>query len=115
MEQMVNEATQAILPFLGAGAGAAAQGFAEGTGASLSDAAARVIERIRTRLAGRTVTQPNVAEVLQDALGAGDLTEPEVQSFVVEVGRTQVLQGAQISQQAEKIYNGDITAEVFNG
>jgi hypothetical protein len=115
MEPIVQEATQAILPFLGAGAGAAAQGFAERAGASMSDGTLRVIERIRQRLAGRAASRPSVAEVLQEALGASDVTEQELQSLVVEVGRVQISQGAQISQQAEKIYNGDITAEVFNG
>jgi hypothetical protein len=106
---MVQEATQAILPFLGVGAGAAANGFAERAGANLSDGALRVIERIRHRLAGRAASRPNVAEVLQEALSANELTEQQLLSLVVEVGRVQ------ISQQAEKIYNGDITAGVFNG
>jgi len=116
MNDVVQEATQAILPFVGAGAGVAAHGFAERAGASLSDGALRVVERIRQRLAGRAVTEPAVADVLQEALGAGEVTEHDLRGLVVEIGRIQISQGVQISQEAGRnIYNGDINAEVFNG
>ncbi len=71
MDQLVSEATQAILPFLGAGAGAAAHGFAEQAGANLSDGTLRVIERIQHRMTAGAASEPDVTEALPGGSGCG--------------------------------------------
>lgn len=108
MNEVVHEAAQVVLPFLGAGAGAAAHGFAEQTGARLSDGTRRVLEQLRQRLAGRHEDGPEVAKVMQEALGEGAMTERDLQVLVAEIGRVQV------SQQAKNIFNAPIRAQVFN-
>jgi hypothetical protein len=115
MDQVISEAAQAILPFLGAGAGAAAHGFAERAGANVSDGTLRVIERIQHRLTGRAASEPDVAEALQEALGAGEMTDHDLRDLVAEIGRVQISQRVQVSQKAKTIINGDVNAGVFNG
>jgi hypothetical protein len=110
MNEVIQEAAQVVLPFLGAGAGAAAQGFAEETGARLSQRTLDVIERLRRRIGGHRVDEPQLAEVVQEALGAGAVTEQDLRVLVAEVGRVHV------PQQATTIVNGDQTARtIVNG
>jgi len=113
MNDMIQNATQAILPFLGAGAGAAAQGFAQQTGATLSDNTLRIVERVRQRLADSPVSETDVTEVLRQALGAGEVTEHDLRILVAEVGTSK---NVHVEQRAGKnIYNAPIKARIFNG
>jgi hypothetical protein len=113
MDDVLRDATQAILPFLGTSVGVAAQGFAERTGASLSDGTLRIVERIRERLAGSQASEPDVAEGLRKALEAGEVTERDLQILVAEVGTSK---SVHIQQSAGKsIYNAPIKAGIFNG
>jgi hypothetical protein len=107
MNEAVQEAARVALPFLGAGAGAAAHGFAEETGARLSQRTLRVIEQLRQRIGRRRVAGPEVADVMQEALGAGEVTEQDLRLLVAEIGRVQV------SQRARTIINGDVNTGVF--
>lgn len=110
MNEVVQEVAQVVLPFMGAGAGAAAQGFAEETGARLSQRTLDVIERLRRRIDGRGVDEPQLAEVVQEALGAGVVAEQDLRVLVAEVGRVHA------PQQATTIVNGDQTARtIVNG
>ena len=119
MSDVVQEAAQAVLPFVGAGASAAAQGLAKQAGASLSDGTLRILERIRGRLVGHPANkldEPDVAEALRQALSAGEVTEHELRLLVSEVNRVEISHTVNVTQTAGKnIIVGDITTEVFNG
>jgi len=117
MNEVVQETAQVVLPLLGAGAGAAAHGFAEETGARLSQRTLQVIEQLRRRIGGRGVDESLVAEVVQEALGAGVLTEQDLRVLVAEVGRVHAPQQATTivngDQDARTIINGDVHTGVF--
>jgi hypothetical protein len=117
MSDVVQEAAQAVLPFLGAGAGAVAHGFAEETGARLSERTLHVIGWLRRRVGGVGVDGPRVSKVVQEALGAGVVTEQDLRVLVTEVGRVHAAQQATAivngDQHARTIINGDVNTGVF--
>ncbi len=123
MDDLIQQAAQAILPFLGAGAGAAAHGFAEQTGASLSDKSLRVVDRVKQRLTPPEFSVPSVGEAIAVAVQEGAVDEADLSALVAEASqvRTQIFSGGgtvfngPITQHAGgSIFNGPVETEVFN-
>jgi hypothetical protein len=76
VSELLTAASQALLPFVAAGAGAVAVGTAEEAGAELYRAATSLLSRIRHRLAGQERVDIEVA--LRDALHDGSVTEDDL-------------------------------------
>ncbi len=123
MDDLVQQAAQAILPFLGAGAGAAAHGFAEQTGASLSDKSLRVVDRVKRRITPPELSVPSVSEAIAVAVQEGAVDEADLSALIAEASQvwTQISSGggtvfnASVTQHAGgSIFNGPIETEVFN-
>jgi hypothetical protein len=90
MSDVVQEAAQAIVPLLSAGAGAAAHDLAEQVGARVSDAVVRVLSGIRERFPGSRPRVADVEDALREALAGGRVTEADLRSLVVQAGRVAV-------------------------
>lgn len=80
MEEIVRDAANVLVPLLSAGVGATAGGMAEESGARLYGS---IVDRVRRRLGDRTPTEEDVADVLDAALGDGEVSIGELKRFLV--------------------------------
>jgi hypothetical protein len=115
MDDLILQATQAMLPFLGAGAGAAAHGFAEQIGANLSDKTLSIVEQVRQRLEKADPSEPAVAEALLSILQEREIAELDLRTLVAEFAPLQAhgqIIGAQIA--GRDIHNNSTIEEINN-
>jgi hypothetical protein len=108
MDDLALQATQAMLPFLGAGVGAAAHGFAEQIGANLSDKTFSIVEHVQQRLEKSDPSEPAVVDVLQRALREGEIAEPDLRTLVAELAPLQARVQVGTQTAGRDIYNGPI-------
>jgi hypothetical protein len=108
MDDLILRAAQAMLPFLGAGAGAAAHGFAEQFGARLSDKTLSTVERVQRRLQKSDPTEPAVVEAVREALREREIVEHDLLALVAELAPRVQIAG-------RDIYNGPtVIGEINN-
>jgi hypothetical protein len=115
MDDLILQASQTILPFLGAGAGAAAHGFAEQIGSDLSDKTLGIVEHVRQRLAKSDPSEPAVAEALRSAVQEREVAEVDLRALVAEFAALQApgqIIGAQNA--GRDIHNNSIIGEINN-
>jgi hypothetical protein len=115
MDDLILQASQTMLPFLGAGAGAAAHGFAEQIGANLSDKTLSIVEHVRQRLAKSDPSEPAVAEALRSAVREREIAEVDLRALVAEFAALQThgqIIGAQNA--GRDIHNNSIIGEINN-
>jgi hypothetical protein len=113
MDDLALQATQAMLPFLGAGVGAAAHGFAEQLGATLSDKTLSIVEHVQQRLEKSDPSEPAVLEVLRRALRENEIAETDLHSLVAELAsQARVQVGTQTA--GRDIHNNSIIGEINN-
>jgi hypothetical protein len=82
VSEVINEAAEVLVPILSAGAGAAARDAAERAGVHVSEALARVLERIRPRLSGGQPRLRDVESALRASIDAGQLTRQDLRMLI---------------------------------
>lgn len=115
MDDLIVQATQAMLPFLGASAGAAAHGFAEQIGANLSDKTLSIVEQVRQRLEKSDPSEPAVAEALRSVLRECEVAELDLRTLVAEFAPLRA-HGQTIGTQiaGRDIHNSSTVGEINN-
>jgi hypothetical protein len=114
MDDLILQATQAMLPFLGAGAGAAAHGFAEQIGVSLSDKTLSIVEQVQQRLEKSDPSEPAVVEVLRRALGEREIAELDLRTLVAEFAPLQARVQVGTQTAGRDIHNSSTIGEINN-
>lgn len=115
MDDLVLQAAKAMLPFLGAGVGAAAHGFAEQIGANLSDKTLNIVEHVQQRLEKSDPSQPAVAEFLRCALREREIAELDLRTLVAECTPLQArLQVTGTQAAGRDIHNSSTIGEINN-
>lgn len=115
MDDLVLQAAQAILPFLGAGVGAAAHGFAEQIGANISDKTLSIVEQVQQRLEKSDPSQPAVAKVLRCALREREIVELDLRTLIAECSPLHarlLITGSQAA--GRDIHNSSTIGEINN-
>jgi hypothetical protein len=115
MDDLVLQAANAMLPFLGAGVGAAAHGFAEQIGANLSDKTLNIVEQVQQRLEKSDPSQSAAAEVLRLALREREIAELDLRTLVAECTPLQArLQFTGTQAAGRDIHNSSTIGEINN-
>ncbi len=110
MDDLILQASQTMLPFLGAGAGTAAHGFAEQIGANLSDKTLSIVDHVRLRLAKSDPSELAVAEALRTAVREREVAEVDLRALVAELAA----QGPVIQQAGRDFFNRSNIREINN-
>jgi hypothetical protein len=113
MDDLILQASQTMLPFLGASAGAAAHGFAEQIGANLSDKTLSIVGHVRQRLAKSDPSEPAVAAALRSAVREREIAEVDLRALVAEFTALRA-HGPIIQQAGRDFYNDSNIGEINN-
>jgi hypothetical protein len=114
MDDLILQATQALLPVLGAGVGAAAQGFAEQIGANLSDKTLSIIEHVQQRVYPSDPSATAVVEVLRCALREREIAELDLRTLVAEFAPLQPRVQVGTQTAGRDIHNSSTIREINN-
>jgi hypothetical protein len=114
MDDLILQASQTMLPFLGAGAGAAAHGFAERIGANLSDKTLSIVDHVRLRLAKSDPSERAVAEALRSAVREREVAEVDLRALVAELAAATGPGGPIIQQAGRDFFNRSKIREINN-
>jgi hypothetical protein len=86
MSDIVTEATDAIVPLLSLGVGAAARDVAERSGVQLSEKVSAILSKLRRRLKDEKPSPDAVAAALRSALAADEVSAEDLK-VLIAVGR----------------------------